>query len=212
MNVMFAFRPLMAGSLAIFACTAFGQNLVVNGDFEAGNTGFGSDLAYSPTDFTPPEVYSVDTNPNNHHNAWLSYGDHTSGSGLMLIANGSINPVLSRIWFQTLNLTPGASYDFEAFVRSSYDAVEGVYLSVDGVTVAGSAFSFGNSAWTGWNSSFVYTGSGTSVIGIHTASSEFNGNDITVDDISLTEAVPEPASMLALSLGAAALLRRRKQK
>src|SRR5215831_13312357 len=56
-----------------------GPNLVVNGDFSLGNTGFTSGYVFT-SDTTPEGTYCVDTNPHNCHPGGASYGDHTSGT------------------------------------------------------------------------------------------------------------------------------------
>jgi hypothetical protein len=86
-------------------------NLITNGDFEAGNTGFTS--GYSPvTDIyqnslEPPLVYAIGTSPNLYHSAWLNFGDHTSGTGKMMIVNGTTTEPPAVVWGQDVTgLTP----------------------------------------------------------------------------------------------------------
>jgi hypothetical protein len=66
-------------------------NLLVNGDFSLGNTGFTSDYIFT-SDILPAGTYCIDTDPHHCHPLAASYGDHTSGTGLMLIANGDVTP------------------------------------------------------------------------------------------------------------------------
>jgi hypothetical protein len=82
-------------------------NLVVNGDFEAGNTGFTSDYRYSPGDIGPDTVYDLLRNPADEHYLGASYGDHTSGSGLMMAVNGARYPNFNAVvWSESLSVTP----------------------------------------------------------------------------------------------------------
>ena len=64
-----------------------GVNLLTNGDFSAGNTGFTSQYTYSPGNLLHEGTYTVDNNPHNDSIYGASFGDHTTGKGLMLIAN-----------------------------------------------------------------------------------------------------------------------------
>ena len=61
-------------------------NLVANGDFSLGNTGFTSQYVYT-TNLFPEDTYVVGDNPNHFHPQGANFGDHTTGTGLMLIAN-----------------------------------------------------------------------------------------------------------------------------
>jgi hypothetical protein len=103
---------LVSGALAIAvpAGANGGTNLIANGDFEAGNTGFYSAYTYLDPAITggwtlgPEQMYTVSTNPHDYHSAWGSFGDHTSGLGKMMIVNGQ-NPGQGSgaiIWQQDL--------------------------------------------------------------------------------------------------------------
>ena len=67
-------------------------NLIVNGDFSAGNTGFQSQYTYNATSVVNETVYTVGPNPADFSPYVASFGDHTSGSGLMMIVNGGSVP------------------------------------------------------------------------------------------------------------------------
>src|SRR5690606_4950530 len=62
-------------------------NLVINGDFEAGNTGFSSALPYYSSGGLMPEgQYTILNNAISANGAWAGT-DHTSGSGKFFVAN-----------------------------------------------------------------------------------------------------------------------------
>lgn len=100
----------MALSLCAIPALANGpENLILNGDFEAGNTGFISQYTYvsttGPSALQPPYVYAIGTSPSSYHSAWTNFGDHTNGSGNMMIVNGSSNGLPAEIvWEQTVTL------------------------------------------------------------------------------------------------------------
>ena len=63
--------------------SARATNLITNGDFSSGNTGFTSDYGFNTLNPGPELVegaYSVVTKPNDVHFAWGNYFDHTSGN------------------------------------------------------------------------------------------------------------------------------------
>src|SRR5690554_5175122 len=85
------------------------NSLVVNGDFSQGNTGFST--AYIVGTGGPfgqlsnPGTYTINTSPSNVHTNFSICGDHTTGSGNMMIVNGANIPGTS-VWCQTINVTP----------------------------------------------------------------------------------------------------------
>src|SRR5262249_48965933 len=66
-------------------------NLTANGNFTLGNTGFQSDYTFSSTS-TAEGRYTVTTNPRLFHPGGASYGDHTTGTGPMLVVNSAVSP------------------------------------------------------------------------------------------------------------------------
>jgi hypothetical protein len=91
-------------------------NLIFNGNFEQGNTLFGSDYAYA-TNNTAEGQYTVGTNGQAFNGSLVSAGDHTTGASQMFIGNGKSTP--DRVWFTTsIAVQPSTSYYFEAFVMN----------------------------------------------------------------------------------------------
>lgn len=91
-------------------------NLIPNGDFELGNTLFGSDYAYATTN-TVEGQYTVGTNGQAFNGALVAVGDHTSGTSQMFIGNGKATP--DRVWFtSTINVAANTQYYFEAWVMN----------------------------------------------------------------------------------------------
>lgn len=106
------------------------DNLIVNEDFEQGNTGFSSDMQYSPGDLLNPGTYDVLTNPQSANPNYYSCGDHTSGSGNMLVANCPAGPNL-KAWCQTVAVTPHTEYYYSFWATRALDATPsvGLYLN-----------------------------------------------------------------------------------
>ena len=91
---------------------AANPDLIVNGSFTAGNTGFTTDYTFLDPSNTgvwtlgPPYMYTVGTNPGLYHSAWMpGFGDHTTGTGKMMIVNGSSNGAPPEVvWAQDVTL------------------------------------------------------------------------------------------------------------
>lgn len=98
-------------------------NLVYNGDFEAGQTGFSSDYTYGNVHLGGTYgSYTIGSSPAAAPGAWgdwMSFGDHTSGHGLMLIANGPASAQYQPldIWSQTVAVAPTAPTRFLSGLR-----------------------------------------------------------------------------------------------
>lgn len=211
----------VAAGLICLSSTA-SANLIVNGDFEAGNTGFSSDYRHSPGDIVPAGVYDIVADPKSVHESATSYGDHTGGSGLMMAVNGetTLNAV---VWGQTVTVDKDATYDFAAYL-SSWTSTSPAQLafSVNEVQI-GSPLTA--SATTGeWDLFFATWQSGTAtsaaikIVNLNTA---FSGNDFALDDLFFGDpifsdpsgppiAVSAPQTAFLILLGLAGLARIRR--
>ena len=93
-------------------------NLVNNGDFSGGNTGFGSDYVRNPELGWDPATFTITDDPALWHPSFITLGDHTTGTGRMFVGNGSTAQG-STVWqSQTIDVAAGLDYYFEAFVSN----------------------------------------------------------------------------------------------
>ncbi|WP_139822899.1 glycine-rich domain-containing protein [Massilibacteroides vaginae] len=192
-------RPATEANAGTYTVTASrlatgtaGQNLIINGDFERGNSGFTSN--YRETPHSQNGEYYVGTKPI----VWGFSGcdDHTSGIGNYISLRGT--PKTGRtLWKQTVNnLKPNTNYQFTYWMQSMQYAQTPIpqnlkiQAQIAGKNI-GAVFSKESSktchGWTGfvynWNS-----GTNTSAeisLNLHeTMSEDFQ---IGLDDISLRE-------------------------
>lgn len=98
-----------------------GNNLVSNGDFENGNTGFSSEYLYG-TSNTSFGYYFIGTDPALWNGSAISHKDHTSGAGKMMMVDGAVapvGPIFKIVWSQMITVTPNTDYTFSTWVQNS---------------------------------------------------------------------------------------------
>jgi hypothetical protein len=208
------------------AALAYGppvSNLVVNGDFSAGDVGFttGYTLSTQSPDLFENGVHGIyAVIPIGSVNSETSYGDWTNvatdpqgGDGNVFVADAATDPNVT-VWSETLTVNPYTNYTF------SFDAAEisnaccsnAVFVpTVSGAT--GAALTL-DGAWQ-QNATFVWnSGSDTSaVLSLTDTNTSGPYNDFVLTNVSFTSAAPEPAAwflMIAGIGGVGLLLRRAK--
>lgn len=171
-----------------------GPELVVNGDFSQGNTGFSSSYSACTqccnTCLWPDATYAIGNNPNWYHSVF--YGtDHTTGTGNMMIINGAATPNVS-IWCQTISVTPNTNYVFSTWIAAmNMISAAQLQFEINGSSV-GSIFAAPNQTYQ-WKQFCVVWNSGnntTANICIINQSTVIYGNDFAIDDISFKAQTP----------------------
>ena len=115
--------------LISFSNSATGQTLT-NGNFETGGNAIGfliNGAGYTqinpPTGSSFQGNYAITTNPQLLNSNFISGGDHTTGSGMMLVVDGNTVPN-SRLWSCTstggalTGFTAGSTYTFSYWIKS----------------------------------------------------------------------------------------------
>ena len=159
------------------------NNLVSNGDFEGGNSGFDSDYGYSPGNLWPEGLYDILDNPQSSHSGFSPCEDHTSGSGNMMVVNGAGSPN-QNVWCQTVSINPNSQYVLSAWLTSVNPSSPALLqFSING-SVVGPIFSAGPVCL--WQQFFEVWNSGTNssaTICIVNQNTSLGGNDFALDDI-----------------------------
>lgn len=107
-----------------------GQNLVVNGDFEQGYTGWtftggaGGYTIFNPPGWSNPGNIYVGTNPvtfNPGPPSFMSFGDHTTGTGNMLMVDGVCTAGIKLFQQTNIPIKPNTNYYFSVWISSLKD-------------------------------------------------------------------------------------------
>ncbi len=162
-------------------------NLIVNGDFEQGNTGFSSDYLYAPNDLSVAGTYSVTTSPALVWSNFPDCVDHTSGSGMAMVVNGDASPG-DNIWCQTISVTPNSEYVFSFWATTLLPLFPGqLQIFVNGQPVS-PVFGLGSDfcSWTFFSQQFsVGNVSSMDLCIVSQGAETLIGNDFALDDLVL---------------------------
>lgn len=204
-RVLFGARGVAVLSLA--AAPAFGVNLVTNGDFENPTlAGINSDYLHTPGGNVVEGSWWV--NPWDSGGPWHGIQHTPGGAGAMSVNGDNSNQAgVKRVWFQTINVSPGTEYNFSAWMLGTASGFSGYSLqfAFDGVSIGAVNSPTAAYTWESFNATFIATAP-TVTISIVNVSGITFPNDFMIDDIAL-EAVPTPGAAsiagLAACLGAA---------
>lgn len=178
-----------------FVATGYipGQDLVNNGHFTNGNTGFTSSYTYVGTSgdhaLWSEGTYAVGNNASNWHQNFRGSHDHTTGNGNYMIINGNTNPG-ATVWSQDILIEPYTYYVFNTWVTTVCgEPYANLQFSINGSTI-GNIFSAPNSygefnPWLNFYHLWYNNSSArTATISIVNQNTAQSGNDFGIDDIS----------------------------
>lgn len=168
------------------------HNTVNNGDFSAaGHTGFTSQYTYIPPNgstgpfgaLSAESYYTVTTNPHISHSSFSSFGDHTSGSGRMMVVNGAPQNNVT-VWTQDITVEPNTSYIFSIWGASAYPTNPAqLTFSINGSQLGNIQLSATTGNWQNFTVQWDSGSNTTATIGIVNQNTVANGNDFALDDI-----------------------------
>lgn len=200
----------VATGVSLFG-TAQATELVSNGGFSAGNSGFTS--TYGPLGSPQGQgSIGITTNPASLCSCFVSIGDHTTGSGNMLFVDGADNNT-GAFWTQSFTVLANSAYTLSIWASSlgttgPQPVLRATINGANAIAATPLGYSTGNTAttWQQFTAAF-NSGSATSVtLSLFDDAQVYAYNDMVVDDISFTgpaavAAVPEPAAWAIMILG-----------
>ena len=178
-------------------------NIVTNGDFQSGNTGFTSGYSYYTTNSNTWGIigqegtYTINSSSANVHNNFGTYicYDHTYGNstGKCMYVNGA-GSANTTVWQQVINVQPNTDHIFITWVASlgqgstcSSSELARLQFSINGQTI-GSIFTAPDTT-AQWQQFYQIWNSGNSTsatIRILNQNTVNSGNDFALDDISFS--------------------------
>ncbi|WP_343634503.1 PKD domain-containing protein [Fluviicola sp.] len=168
-----------------------GTNLIVNGDFEAGNMGFTTGYAVGTGGtwglVSLAGTYVVTTNPSLAHSNFMSCTDHTAAPGTkMMVVNGAGTPG-TNVWCQTVPVDANTDYQFSTWASNALNntSVAQLQFSINGSPI-GTVFSTPTIGCS-WQQFFQTWNSGLNTsaqICMLSQNLIDDGNDFMIDDIT----------------------------
>ena len=185
----------------------FAQNLLNNGDFESGGSGVGFfvhdyTLINPLTGTSNPGEYARTTNPSLMNTNYISGGDHTTGTGNMLVYDGATTG--SKFFWTTSDtggaiggFTVGTSYVFSYWIKSVSNEVTSAttranigafFVGVNNVNPPNlsSLAPLPEDGWKKVSYSFIATAPAV-LVRLRTLNGGALGNDFAVDDFVIEE-------------------------
>jgi hypothetical protein len=190
-------------SLIWLVGNAFATNLVVNGDFETGNTGFTSDYGYvdsiGPTALYEPNTYAIGSSPQAYHQYWSDFGPH-DGSKMMIVNGGILAD--KTVWSQAVTVAANTNYSISFWVASNFnDPSPGVIdFKINNVAIGTITATSNAGDWTQFTCNWFSGAITTANLSIIDTNITYSGNDFSIDGITMN-AVPLPPSVLLLASG-----------
>ncbi len=169
---------------------ATGPNLIVNGDFSAGNSGFNSDYQFL-TDAGQSGVqkaYGIVTAANLWFQFFPPCTVRTATSGSMMVVDGSTtNAGNDKVWEQTVAVQPNQTYTFSYWLQTVATPNPALIdVTINGTSIGTVSAPATNCQWAQhsftWNSGT----NTTAQIAIFDRIILANGNDFSLDDLSFT--------------------------
>ena len=191
-------------------------NLITNGDFSAGNTGFTSGYTFSTFG---NGTYTITTDPHIPYPSSISFHDHTTGTGNLLGSDGALTANVI-LWGTTapVTVTPNTLYTFTGWQASwgndgtNHDPdPANLEVRVNGVGIGSSFSPSQDGVWKQFSFNWFSGSNSTAALTIVNLNTAAFGNDPCLDDLSFSVA-PEPSSLLLVAAGTVSILGRRRRR
>ena len=197
---------------------ATGANLVLNGNFSGGNTGFTS--GYALTTQTPDlfenaahGIYAIlpigSVAGQSAYGDWTNVSvDPTGGNGNVFAADGATN-ANTTVWSETVSVTPNTQYIFSYYAAEISNACCSNAVFVPTIDGSNGASLTASASWQ--QGTFTWNSGSNTTASLSLTDTNINGpyNDFVLTDIAFATPIataPEPGTWALISLSGLALL------
>ena len=192
-----------AGTYTVTGNVVVGGELIVNGDFEMGNTGFGSSYTYvAPvaSALNPEGLYTITPFASTVHTNFNSVADRNVIGANQMIINGNVTAG-AVVWSQSVSVLQNSNYQFsywlQTVVNGTDPAPSKLQLYVNGV-MAGPIYTANptSGVWT----QYLYNTSSNSntILNLELINQTIaaGGNDFALDSISFRQVLNSSSSQV----------------
>jgi hypothetical protein len=185
--------PSSYGLYTVTGSIPTGTNLIINGDFEAGNSRFLSSYAFVTGASDNQGIYAITDNAKSVNNA---FSPLTPGNKQMVIDGATIANV--TVWSQTVSVIPNSTYQFTYYLRREVTNNPSIIQLYANNQALGTPFTA--SSTVGVYKKYYYnwsSGSNTSVtLDLRNQNTIADGNDFSLDNIEFKSVTQVSASVL----------------
>lgn len=175
------------------------DNIIINGDFEGGDSDFTTDYVIGTTscfglgNLDCEGTYDVIDDPSDGHDNFDACSD-VIGGGNMMVVNGAAS--LQEIWCQEVCVEPGATYVFSAWAASvNPNSPAQLQFAIEGELI-GSLFSLTSSTcdWEEFEAEWTSSNETTVEICVTNQNTAAGGNDFALDGIGFVRVCQDEAT------------------
>ena len=166
-----------------FTGQVYGPNLITNPNFSQGNTGFTTDYSFANPNVTEGQ-YWIGTSSNSWNGAMSNCTDHTTGSGNMLMINGS--PLSgTKVWSQTVPVASNTNYSFAFWLQTLHSTNPAqLKISINNIVLGDNILAGATPCqWKRFESVWNSGNQTTAVLTIINNNTAAGGNDFALDDL-----------------------------
>lgn len=179
--------------------TGLPTNLIVNGDFTAGNSGFTSDYQYLTNAGLNgvQKAYGIVTAAN----SWFQFfpgciSSAPSGGNMMVVDGSTTNAGNDIVWGQTVAVTPNTNYTFSYWMQTvATPNLANMEVLINGSSIGISTAPVSNCLAAQYSYTWNSGANTTAQIAMYDRATASNGNDFSIDDISLLAAPGNPCAI-----------------
>jgi gliding motility-associated-like protein len=173
-------------------------NLIVNGDFTGGNSGFSTDYQYLTNAGLNgvQKAYGIVTAAN----SWFQFfpactSSAPSGGNMMVIDGSTTNGGNDKVWGQTVTVTPNTNYTFSYWMQTvATPNLANIEVLINGSSIGISTAPATNCLAAQYSYTWNSGPSTTAQIAMYDRATASNGNDFSIDDLSLLAAAGNPCA------------------
>jgi len=159
------------------------KDLVVNGTFESGSTGFTSQYKELAS-LADPQTYTIGLDPAKYNGNWPTIKPHAA-VGMLMIVNGAIHPN-KTVWSEAIPVKADSSYHFSLWVASLYSSPPVLKVEANGSTLGTVTASQTVGAWKQISFEWSSGSAKSAKLALIDTNLAFGGNDFALSEIALS--------------------------